>query len=172
MTIKHFNIMKKIFLFLAMAGMAAFTGCSDDDPDNDTISQVIEITNVDFLPSNNFTIFYEFAGPTFDSDVVLVYRLDNVDGFDVWQQIPRTIFLPGGGEVDYDFNFTANDVEIFMASNDLADLTALPELTQNQIFRIVRVPGYFANTLDTSDYNAVMSALQTNGGADIQTIEK
>ncbi|WP_129583100.1 hypothetical protein [Flavobacterium cyanobacteriorum] len=167
--------MKKIFLFFAFAGMAVFTGCDNDDDvvytDNDTISQVIELTNVDFNAGNNFTIFYQFAPPTFDADVVLVYRLVNVDGFDVWQQIPRTIYLNNGGEVDYDFNFTADDVEIFMQSNEFADLNALPGLTQNQIFRIVRVPGFFANTVNVNSYDAVIEALGQQGGVEVHRLE-
>ncbi|OYQ32242.1 hypothetical protein CHU92_14230 [Flavobacterium cyanobacteriorum] len=172
---KQFIIMKKIFLFFAFAGMAVFTGCDNDDDvvytDNDTISQVIELTNVDFNAGNNFTIFYQFAPPTFDADVVLVYRLVNVDGFDVWQQIPRTIYLNNGGEVDYDFNFTADDVEIFMQSNEFADLNALPGLTQNQIFRIVRVPGFFANTVNVNSYDAVIEALGQQGGVEVHRLE-
>jgi hypothetical protein len=165
--------MKKIFLLLAMAGTVAFTGCNNDDdrPDKDTISPVIELDNVDFTSANNFTVFYEFGGEIFDADVVLVYRLINVEGFDVWQQIPRTLYLDNGGEIDYDFNFTPNDVEIFMGANDLANLNALPGYTQDQIFRIVKVPGYFAGTVDVNNYDAVMSALESNGN-EVQVIER
>lgn len=166
--------MKKIFLFLAMAGMAAFTtGCSnDDDVDRDTISEVFERTVTFSGP--NFSAVVPLNPTIFDSDVILVYRRTvDVDGFAVWQSIPRTIYFDNGGEIDYDFNFTLGDVQIFMQSNGLADLNNLPAYTQNQRFRIVIVPGYFANTIDTSDYNAVINALEQNGGnTHVQTIER
>lgn len=165
--------MKKIFLFLALAGTAFFTSCSsDDNADFDTIAQVIETPPLDFNAGGDFANLVTFGGPIYDSDVVLVYRLARVNNFDVWQPLPRTIYFNNGGEIDYDFNFTSSDVEIFMQSNEFADLNALPAYTQNQIFRIVRVPGYFANTIDISDYNAVMNALESNGGVDIKTIER
>lgn len=166
--------MKKIFLFLAIAGTAVFTGCSDDEPDQDTIAKVIETPPLDFNASGDFANLIEFGGQIYDADVVLVYRLARIDGFDVWQPLPRTEYVgPNAeGEVDYDFNFRPTDVEIVMQSNEFADLNNLPALTQNQIFRIVRVPGYFASTINTSDYDAVMSALESKGGVEVNKIEK
>ena len=168
--------MKKIFLLLAFAGTAAFTSCTSDDDgrvynDSDTISEVIETPPLTFNAAGEFSKVVEFNGPTYDSDVVLVYRLTTDGNINVWQQIPRTIFLNTGGEVDYDFNFTEHDVRIFMLSNDLADLNNLPALTNNQVFRIVRVPGYFVNGVDVNNYDAVMSAITANGN-EVPVIEQ
>jgi hypothetical protein len=45
------------------------------------------------------------------------------------------------------------------------------DFSLNQVFRIAIVPGYFSSTVDTSDYNAVMSALsEKNGGVTIESI--
>ena len=168
--------MKKIFLLLAFAGTAAFTSCTSDDDgrvynDNDTISEVIQTPPLTFNAAGEFSKVVEFNGPTYDSDVVLVYRLTTEDNLNVWQQIPRTIFLDNDGEVDYDFNFTEQDVRIFMQSNEFADLNTLPGLTNNQVFRVVRVPGYFVNGVDVNNYDAVMSAVQANGN-EVPVIEQ
>ncbi len=167
--------MKKIFLFLAMAGMAAFTtGCSnDDDIDRDTISEVFERSGVNFqldpLDGRYFALV-PLDPPIYNSDVILVYRR-NVDGNAiVWSPVPQTIFLGGTSEVNYDFNFTTNDVQLIL--DGTIDIGTAPEFRLNQTFRIVIVPGYFANTIDTSDYNAVMSALEQKGGdVHVKTIE-
>lgn len=166
--------MKKIFLFLAVASGAFFASCSNDDdrPDNDTIGRVIETQPLNFNSQNSFTNFLNFPEPTFDGDAVLVYRRLVVDGFVVWQQIPRTVYPSTGGEVDYDFNFTPQDIEIFMQSDDIADLNNLPQYTQGQVFRIVLLPAEFVQTVDTDNYDAVMSAVQEYNNGGVPSIQK
>ena len=86
--------------------------------------------------------------------MVLVYRETVDEGTVVWQPIPRTLYLGGGDEVDYDFNFTQTDVLLLMDAT--FDLALAPEFTQNQVFRIVLVPGWVAQstsvTSKTSGY--------------------
>lgn len=159
--------MKKIFLFLAVASAAVFTGCSNDDNvgtyvDNDTYSEVFE-RNITFT-GPNYSAVVPLTPAIYDSDVILVYRraVDNT-GVTVWQPIPRTIYFDNGGELDYDFNFTSGDVQIFMQNNNLVDLSTVPAYTQNQTFRIVIVPGYFSGTVDVNNYDAVIHALEGQG---------
>ncbi|MDY8135820.1 hypothetical protein [Aquimarina sp. 2201CG5-10] len=154
--------MKKIFAFLFLSTVL-FTSCSDDDPDFDTIGQTFEFTTT-FNAANNFAHRFFFGQNIFDSDVVLVYRLEAVDnGLDVWEPLPTvTIFLNDAADtsVQYRFNFTSGDVDVIMESNN-PDLVPA-DLTNNQTFRIVVVPSSFAeNTdVDLKDLNAVQSALK------------
>lgn len=164
--------MKKILLLFAVLGSLTLSSCNDDDrPDNDTISEVFELNNIDFAPdgSGRYTVLYPLNPNIYSSDVVLVYRLVNDDGTDAWQLIPRTVYLSGGDEIDYDFNFTQQDILFIMDAN--FDLAQAPDYTQNQTFRVAIVPGYFSGTVNVNDYDAVVAALQNkNGGKEI-TIE-
>jgi len=156
--------MKKIFALLFLSTLV-FTSCvDDDDVDFDTIGQTFEFTTT-FNPGNEFGHRFFFNENIFDSDVVLVYRLEDVDnGLDVWEPLPTaTIFLEdgSGGEITvlYRFNFTSGDVDVLLESSDLGLVPA--NLTDNQTFRIVVVPASFAeNTeINLQDFNAVQSAL-------------
>lgn len=167
--------MKKIFLFLAVASTAFFTSCvSDDDAttyvDNDTYAESFEITR-NFTAGNGYSNFVVLDPPIFASDVVLVYRRTVVDGFSVWQQIPRTVYPVSGGEVDYDFNFDTEGVEIFMTQEG-ADLSALPQYTLDQTFKIVLIPAFVAQNVDTNDFDAVMSALEDYKNSGVPVIEQ
>ncbi|WP_445719021.1 hypothetical protein [Flavobacterium sp.] len=98
--------------------------------------------------------------------MILVYHLyDVVGGEDVWRLMPQTYYFSGGGELDYNFDFTRYDVSIFLDANfPLIDLSSV--WTQNQTFRIVIIPGYFSNRsatqVDFNDYNAVIEAYGIN----------
>lgn len=91
--------------------------------------------------------------------MVLVYRLfDVVNGVDVWRTLPQAVYLPQG-ELDYNFDFTKNDVNIFLDS-DFSLTTLSSSWTQSQVFRVVIIPGYFSNKnasyVDFSNYNEVV----------------
>lgn len=101
----------------------------------------------------------------FESDAVLVYRLDGVidlnDGStaDAWSLIPQNFFLDEG-TIQYVFAHTFVDIELFIDGDfDLSNLDA--GFKNNQIFRIVFVPGAFANTnrIDISNLSHVMTTL-------------
>lgn len=165
--------MKKILLLFAVTGLLTFTSCSDDDDkhDSDTISEVFEVTDVDFVSSGNYEITVPLNPNIYSSDMLLVYRLvpEQSGSIDVWEPIPVTKYNVSGvngAEIDYGFNFSQADVVIYMGSND--NLANFPEYTQNQVFRIVIVPGYLSNKqstnahVDFSDYNAVIKAFGIN----------
>jgi hypothetical protein len=157
--------MKKITFILAFIGMIGLQSCTvnevNDQVDNDTISEVIEVTT-SFSQANNFSRLVTINPPIFASDMILVYRLhDVVNGEDVWRLMPQTYFFPNGGELDYNFDFTRFDVSLFMDAN--FDMNTLPSAwTQNQTFRIVIVPGYFSgktsSKVDFKNYNATLKA--------------
>ena len=144
---------------------------SQDVVDNDTISEVLEYTNVDFVP-NAYTVFLDFPHTIFASDMVLVYRLSGVSGGqDVWKLQPENFFFPDGTlDYGYNFDFTQNDVKLYMIGNDLQ--TVPSQFRLNQIFRVVIIPGYFGkmakngkNTqapIDYTNYNEVVKAFHIN----------
>ena len=163
--------MKKIIPLLMLAFVSVFTvSCDNNDDevqyvDNDTYAGVIEITrSFQYNSAGAFGeqhAIREIIGNygMQDSDKVLVYRLKGVSGgLDIWEQIPKTIYLSDGNEVDYDFDFTKNDVQIYV--NATYNIVGSTEFYNNQTFRIVLVPAGYLNKgaaqVDYSDYNAVI----------------
>lgn len=154
--------MKKITLILAFIGMITLESCStnNDNVDNDTISEVFEYTNVDFLP-NDYSVVLTYPHSILNSDMVLVYRLSgSFQGEDVWKPLPETYYFDDGTlDLRYDFDFTRFDSEVHLEGFDLAGVS--DAYKSNQIFRVVIVPGYFGNKnkMDFNDYKAVVKAL-------------
>lgn len=156
--------MKKLFSFLMIAflGMIAIS-CVDriDDPvnDQDTYSVAYDLNNVSFTNNSTtgYTISRTFNNPLYNGDVVLVYRMDGTttNGSPIWQQIPRTLYL-NQGELDYDFDFSKNDVQIYAGGT--YDLATTPQYINNQTFRVVIVPAS-TGKVDYSNYEAVASML-------------
>ncbi|MHA7057280.1 hypothetical protein ACWGOQ_0008690 [Aquimarina sp. M1] len=156
--------MKKIFTLLLLSTLV-FTSCvNDDDVDFDTIGLTFEFTS-NFNAGNGYADRFFFNENIFDSDVVLVYRLEAVNnGLDVWEPLPTaTIFIDdgNGGEITvlYRYNFTSGDVDVLLESN-APDLVPA-DLTNNQTFRVVVVPSAFAENTDINlqDFNEVSKAL-------------
>jgi hypothetical protein len=164
--------MKKIITLFAVTGMFILQGCTvtteADSFDNDTIAEVIETAPVDFTP-NNFSFRYNFRRSIVTSAVVLVYRLTGtVNGRDLWEFLPETYyFADGTRDFSYNFDFTNNDVQIYLQGNDLISVPA--EYRLNQIFRIVIVPANLVNGIDKNSYPALMSAFNIKENQ-IQTI--
>jgi len=157
--------MKKILTLFAVVGLMAFTSCSDDDNNNtdyDTISEVFEVSGVNFNSANSFSTLVDLNPVIYESDVILVYRLSATEnGRDIWKLLPDTYFFADGTRnFSYEFDFGINNINIFMDGNNLG--TVEPLLRTNQVFRIVIVPGAFSTTgksakLDYSDYNRVIA---------------
>lgn len=164
--------MKKIIPFLMLAFVSVFTvSCDNDDDnvqyvDNDTVAGVIEITRSFQYNSATDQHYINQSISILPSDMVLVYRLKDLSGNNnVWEQIPKTIYLNNGNELDYDFDFTKNDVQIYIGGT--YDVTTTPIYYNNQKFRIVLVPADIVNKgakapVDYSDYNAVIKYFKIN----------
>lgn len=172
--------MKRIFLLLAVVGMTAFQSCSSDDTadqnDTDTIAEVYEIRNVNFLNdgTGNYGIVSELNPQIFNSDMVLVYRrAGNAGGNPIWESLPKSIYFDNGAVLDYNFDFTVNDISIYLGYSNATALS--PAYISNQLFRVVIIPGYLSNrggnsSIDLSDYNAVVKAYGLND-KNIKTLE-
>lgn len=165
--------MKKILLLLTIVSTVVFTSCSNDDDvyiDNDTLTEVFEVNNVNFIAAGNYTVTIPLNPQIFSSDVVLVYRLTGFDslGDDIWELVPTVYFLDEG-DLNYFTDFSRNSVSIYL------DATFDPMLRQdfslNQTFRIAIVPGYFSDNIDVTNYDAVMNALHITSDNDFQIIE-
>lgn len=168
--------MKKLFTLLFCSAFI-LTSCSDEGsvgpqgpegpPGEDgLIATVIDLEG-SFTEANNYELFLDFNDANvevFETDVVLVYLKVGEDGsaggapVEVFRMLPQTYFLDGGA-LQYNFDYTFFDVLIFLDGTvDFATLD--PSYTQNQVLRIVVVPGAFATSgVDLSNMNAVMKGL-------------
>ncbi|WP_131724408.1 hypothetical protein [Chryseobacterium indologenes] len=159
--------MKKILPFLLLAFVTLFVySCDNNDDvvgDGDTYSRMRDITG-SFTNGNGYAFT---QGINIEqTDVVLVYRAAG----NAWQQIPKSVYLPGATGMpanrvfDYNFVFDSQNVEIRIddPNFDLNTQMTPDEKTDylnNQKFRIVLVPAAAsknAASVDTSDYNAVV----------------
>ncbi|MEY2631206.1 MAG: hypothetical protein RLZZ469_2104 [Bacteroidota bacterium] len=156
--------MKKITLVLAFIGMITLQSCTVNEDnvngiDNDTIGEVFEYTNVNFLP-NSYTVVLNFPHTIYSSDMVLVYRLSDVfQGEDVWKLLPETYYFNDGTlDFRYDYNFTRFDAEVYMEGYDLGGLSSGVRL--NQVLRVVVIPAAFGKngTINYNDYKSVINA--------------
>ncbi len=151
--------MKKIFLLLAVVGMAFLQSCEGDmGPPGPTgysaEAEVFEIRNVNFLDdgNGNFSIIYDLNPAILNSDMILMYRLSGVsNGLDIWEPIPTTYYFDNGNlpddELDYNFDFTTRDIQVYLGYTHPSVLT--PPFIYNQIFRVVIIPGYLSNKIGT-----------------------
>ncbi|WP_430612191.1 hypothetical protein [Flavobacterium sp. JP2137] len=147
--------MKKIFaLLFAVVGLVGLQSCEGPEgpPGYDGESVVAQVFD---LPATNF---YAAAGGNlsekvvprqwkqFDGDVILVYMRDGFDNNNnpIWRLMPQTYYVNIVGvteEIDYNYDFTFNDVKIFAEAT--RDLASFPRnFTQDQYFRIVVIPGF------------------------------
>lgn len=150
--------MKKIFLLLAVVGMTFLQGCEGDTGPQGPAGQpgpaaeVFEIRNVNFLNdgSGNYGIIYDLNPAILNSDMILVYRLAGVSGNrDIWESMPKTYYFSDGEELDYNFDFTTDDISIYLGYTNQSVLT--PNFIQGQIFRVVVIPGYLSNKVAQTD---------------------
>ena len=133
------------------------------------VGTVFEIADVDFNPGNEYSYlgyFYDYIPANIEiypSDVVLIYLNEGLaNGNDIWSLMPQTFYFSGGGTMQYNYNHTLEDFEIYLQGN--GNLDALPaNLTQNQIFRIAILPADFATggKVNIENYDSVVSALKT-----------
>ncbi len=160
---KMIRTMKKIVSILALAAVSfGAVSCSNDrdvvvqqQPDNDTYPVAYDITETFRKNADDeYLVSKEFNRPLQGSDVILVYRLSGVDGeAKVWQALPRTLYL-NEGELDYDYDFTAND--LLLKVGGTYDISTTPQYLNNQTFRVVFVPASTGKMkIDYSNYEEV-----------------
>jgi hypothetical protein len=172
--------MKKISTLLSIIAISVFTACTGPEgiPGRDGYdgldglngqkgnagftSEVFELANVNFTlnTKNELRVYYPFKNKINDANVVLIYRLTGIldTQTPIWQPIPRTIFLAGGKELYYDFDFTKEDITIYARGN--YDLTTTPDYLNGQTLRIVILPGSFSKLVNKNSYKDVIQALK------------
>ena len=165
------KVMKRSIKLLSFITILLLMGCQDDPivgppgpPGEDGLN------GEDGLIGTVFEYEVDFTGPEYEaflgfpndftiyeSDKMLVYILWDIteDDVDIWRQVPQTI-LTDNGIFQYNFDFTFEDVRVFMESEFSFDLLTSAD-TDNQIFRVVVVPADFLESarFDFSDYETV-----------------
>lgn len=114
--------MKNFITLLAVVGMFSFQSCTTttNTNDNDTIPLAFELKNINMIRvnSNSYSFYMKFIdsklkGNIFGSETILVYRLAGTldSNTPIWRLIPRTIYFDNGDELDYDFDFSKEDLQ-------------------------------------------------------------
>ncbi len=164
--------MKKILFFVLAIAATTFSSCSNSEGPRgpqgqdgiDVRAEVFEIKNVNFVNQNgNYSVLYNLNPAIYLDDMILVYRRSGVsNGNNIWQSLPKTYYFDNGGELDFNFDFTVQDIVINLGYTDTSVL--LPEYLNNQLFRVVIIPGNLTNkrNLDLTDYQAVIKAYGIN----------
>ncbi len=159
--------MKKIVTLFAFVSFLAFSSCTTteeyyDGEDYDTVGTTYENQiGHNFSSSNDYSFGFNFPQRLVESDVVLVYRYDGDDnsGRPVWQALPETYYFSDGTrDFSFKYIFTRDYVDVYLDGNNRSTISA--DYRLNQFFRIVVVPADFAASVDTSNYNEVMSTLK------------
>ncbi len=163
--------MKKLFLLL-FASFATLTSCEGPEgppgpPGSTGYSAEAEVfeVNTTFTAANNFSQTYVLNPFILQSDNILVYELYAVEqGIDAWALLPQVYYFSGLGSAQYNYNFSYDQFTLLVDAD--FDRNQLPaNFLQNKVFRIVIIPGQFSArwSVDISDYNAVVRALNLEG---------
>lgn len=166
-------------LTLAFASFFIYSCDNNDDDvvqieDQDTIAQMRDVTG-NFNNANGYLITQGIN--ILSTDVVLLYRNinSNTSAAAEWQLMPKTYYLSGGREFDYNFLFTAQNLKIFTDANfDEGTMSAAENSSflTNQTFRIVLIPANAskgAQQVDQKDYNAVVKYYNLNDSNVVNT---
>ncbi|SMC59590.1 hypothetical protein [Moheibacter sediminis] len=157
--------MKRIIplFLLAIFAVTSFSCTSDDEVsvDYDTFPVVYDLRNVNFqLVDNVYTIARTMDNPMYETDMMLIYlQVGNTgNGSPIWQQIPINLYLADGNEVDYNFDFSRYDFQIYAGGTfNLAGTSYV----NNKTFRIVFIPASYGkgtdNQVDYSNYESVIN---------------
>lgn len=164
--------MKKVSFLLAMLTSVFFISCEgpvgppgppgfDGQDGINILGTVLEYQDT-FSPIDEYSLRFEFPNTVevFESDIVLVYILWNVDGdVDIWRLLPQTVLF-NEGLLQYNYDHTFFDVSVFLEGEfDLGLLD--PVYTDNQVFRVAIVPAEFGqgSRFDRSNLQQVMDLL-------------
>ena len=162
--------MKKISLFLLFSivlfmscegpqGPPGFDGFDGADGADGLIGSIFEV-EADFTPDGyEYSVDIPASIEVFDTDIVMAYVLTEVlDGVDIWEPLPQTLFF-GNEILLYGYDYTFSDIRFFLDGTiDLNSLGAL--YTDNILFRVAVIPADFAASIDVSNINEVMDAIQ------------
>lgn len=165
--------MKKISLFLLFSivlfmscegpqgppGFDGFDGFDGADGADGLIGSIFEV-EADFTPDGyEYSVDIPASIEVFDTDIVMAYVLTEVlDGVDIWKPLPQTLFF-GNEILLYGYDYTFSDVRFFLDGTiALNSLGAL--YTDNILFRVAVIPADFAASIDVSNINEVMDAIQ------------
>jgi len=141
-------------------GFDGFDGADGLDGVDGLIGQIFE-AEVNFTAENDYEFLVDI--PTtievFDTDVVIAYILTGVDNdIDIWEPLPQTLFF-GNEILLYGYDHTVSDIRFFLDGTiDFASLD--PLYTDAIVYRVAVIPADFAKTIDVSNMNEVMDALQ------------
>lgn len=137
-------------------GPAGPTGSPGED------AFVFEFENINFT-APDYEVFLDYPSDFegLDSDVALVYFLYGVEevndqDMEIWRLLPQT-YISDHGILQYNYDFTKNDVRLFLDATYSKDLLTADE-TDQWIARVVIVPGTFWDAsarLDLSDYHSL-----------------
>lgn len=159
--------MKKLFPFLAIAGMFAVQSCEGPagppGPAGYTAESEVFEVSTSFSSITNYSQTYPLNPDIRPEDNILVYELYNVqDNIDTWALLPQVYYFPQG-TAQYNYNFSYDQFTLLIdASFDRALLPT--NFTQNKIFRIVVIPGYFSKQdFHKMDYVEVVQMLGLEG---------
>jgi hypothetical protein len=159
--------MKNITQLISGLFLLLITGCTSTNDttttvDYDTIAVNYENSiGFSFTPSNDYSVTFTFPSRIYSSDMVLVYRLVGAsNGNDLWKSLPETYYFDDGTrDYTYTYDFSVNDVVIYLDGNDLGSLLNSKKL--NQFFRFVVVPADLVYAMkDTSNYDQVIQTLK------------
>lgn len=173
---KKFSVVFGAFLTLFLvscegpSGPPGFDGLDGLDGQNGVDGSIFEAAafeiEMDFVLNTEANI-YEFGPELYPTDitllkddVVLIYRLEEVnEGLDVWRQLPQPFFAEDG-LMFYNFDFTLADFGLFVEPEFDASLISL-DLVEAQVFRVVVIPGDLGTSskMDRSNMASVLSAL-------------
>ncbi len=166
--------MKNIIRLLALVGIVTLQSCTVTDTtpvvDNSTISTVFENSiPYNFTVNNGYKINFRLPYTIYSSDMILVYRLTGTaNGNDLWEFLPETHYFPDGTrDFSYNFDFTRNDVQVYLEGNNLSSLNSVYRL--NQTFRFVVIPADLLYAIDKNNYASVMNVLNLKE-SQVQTI--
>lgn len=164
--LKYKIIMKNLsYLLLIIFAFGAISCTSDDNSANidyDTYPVVYDVKNENFTLNNGiYQISKTFNNPMYETDMLLVYMQtgSTSNNSPIWQQIPVTLYVNNGDEVDYNYDFSRYDFVIYAGGTfDLGGTSYI----NNKTFRVLLVPASYgkSTTLDLSNYESVISHFQ------------
>lgn len=157
--------MKRIILAFVTLSVSVFLSSCEGPagppgpPGFSVEAEVFEVT-ANFNAGNFYSQTYGLAPNILPSDNILVYELYAVDqGIDAWALLPQVYYFDQG-QAQYNYNFSFDQFTLLIDAD--FDRSLLPaSFTQNKIFRIVIIPGFFSArwSVDINDYHAVVRAL-------------